>query len=384
MSDPATTEQREAGQQEERAPERRNRTGREARSPIRIPPRGWLEVLWRVGSELSNDRVTMLAASVAFYATLAVFPALVAVVSLYGLLADPHQIARSVARLSAAMPGTARQLIIAELHRIASTPSTGLTLSLIGSVAVALLSASSGALGLIDGITVAYDERETRGILRQRLLAVGFAVGASLFVVASVAVLTVIPILMRHLGLASETRWLFSVLRWPALAACVMVGLALLYRYAPNRTPARWPWVMSGAALATAIWLGASYLLSLYVENFGRFSRTYGALGAMIVLLLWFYVSAIAVLIGAEINAELERQTLVDTTIGPPRPMGERGAVVADTLGKGLSGSTETPLKERVRDTAKDLVRPGREKSQLDDAKPDDKDEPPRSRDADL
>lgn len=373
MSDTRASDRHEAGdgESEKPAPKRSDEKGRNASSPLRIPPRGWLDVIWRVGSELSEDRVTMLAASVAFYAMLALFPALVAVVSLYGLLADPHQVTSSVARLSAAVPWTARQLIITELHRIASTPGTGLTLSLIGSIVVALISASSGVLGLIDGITTAYDERETRGILRQRLLALAFAVGASLFIVISVAVLTVIPGLMRHLGLASQTRWLFSVLRWPALAACVMLGLALLYRYAPNRTPARWPWVMSGAALATVIWLGASYLLSLYVENFGRFSRMYGALGAMIILLLWFYVSAIAVLLGAEINAELERQTSIDTTIGPPRPMGKRGAIVADTLGKGIPDS-EAPLRERVRDTAKDLVRARREKSTIPDSGDDD------------
>lgn len=369
MSDTATSHQHEGKQGERDAGtvKPRDRRGRSAHSPLHIPPRGWLDVLWRVGSEVSADRVTMLAASVAFYATLALFPALVAVVSLYGLLADPHQIASSVARLSAAVPSTARQLIITELHRIASTPGTGLTLSLIGSIVVALVSASSGVLGLIEGVTTAYDERETRGVLRQRMLALGFAFGASLFLVVSVAVLTVIPTLMQHFGLAAETRWLFSVLRWPALAACVMVALAILYRYAPNRTPARWAWVTAGAALATAIWLVASYLLSLYVENFSRFSHTYGALGAMIVLLLWFYVSGIAVLLGAEINAELERQTSVDTTIGPPRPMGKRGAVVADSLGKSLDDSPEAPLGERVRETAKELVRPGREKSLLDE-----------------
>ncbi len=370
MSDAATTGRHTAPKSTRRS----DRTGRNARSPLRIPPRGWLDVLWRVGSELGEDRVTMLAASVAFYATLALFPALVAVVSLYGLLADPHQIAGWVARLSAAVPWTARELIIHELSRIASTSGAGLTLGLIGSIVFALIAASSGVLGLIDGITTAYDEPETRGILRQRLLALGFAVGASLFVVFTVAVLTVVPILMRHLGLASQTRWLFYVLRWPALATCVMAGLAILYRYGPNRTPARWAWVMSGAALATAIWLGASYLLSLYVANFGRFSHTYGALGAIIVLLLWFYVSGIAVLLGAEINAELERQTTVDTTIGPPRPMGERGAVVADTLGKSLADSGPTPLAERVRDTAKELVRPRRDKSTLEEDKNDDPD----------
>ena len=362
-------------EKEARSAKRRDDRGRRAPSPLHIPLRGWLDVLWRVGSEVSKDRVTMLAASVAFYATLALFPALVAVVSLYGLLANPHQIASSVARLSAAVPATARQLIIHELQRIASTPETGLTLSLIGSILVSLFSASSGVLGLIDGVTNAYDERETRGILRQRLLALGFALGAALFLVVSVAVLAVIPGLMRHFGLAAETRWLFSVLRWPALAACVMVALAILYRYAPNRTPARWPWVAAGAALATLIWLGASYLLSLYVESFSRFSHTYGALGAIIVLLLWFYVSGIAVLLGAEINAELERQTSVDTTIGPPRPMGQRGAVVADMLGKVLTDTPEAPLGERVRETAKDLVRPRREKSALDDDDDDDDDD---------
>jgi len=323
--------------------------------------------------ELSDDHVPMLAASVAFYATLALFPALVAVISLYGLLADPHQIAGWVARLTAAIPETARELILEELQRIAGTSGAGLTLGLIGSIVFSLISASSGVLGLIDGITTAYDEHETRGILRQRLLALGFAVGASLFVIFAVAALAVIPGLMRPLGLADEARGVFALLRWPALAVSVMLGLAILYRYAPNRTPARWSWVIPGATLTTAIWLGASYLLSLYVENFGRFSRTYGALGAIIVLLLWFYVSGIAILLGAEINAELERQTRMDTTIGPPRPMGKRGAVVADTLGAARGASGSTTMGQLVRETAKDLVRPRRTKSTLEE---DDEDEP--------
>ena len=344
-----------------------DRAGRNARSPLRIPPRGWLDVFWRVGGELSKDRVSMAASSVAFYAMLALFPALVAIISLYGLLADPRQVTGLVARFARAAPWQARELIVQELNRIVRASGTGLTLSLVGSILFSLVSASSGVLGLIDGVTVAYDEKETRGLLRQRVVALAFAFAVSLFIVVSVATITVLPGLMRHIGLAGETRWLITALRWPALALCVMAGLAILYRYGPNRTPARWSWVMSGAALATLIWLLASFLLSLYVENFGRFTRTYGALGAIIILLLWFYVSGLAILVGAEINSELERQTTVDTTIGPVRAMGKRGAVVADTLGESLDSTRAKPLRERVGETAKDLVRPRREKGSPDE-----------------
>ncbi len=345
---------------------KRGELGRNARSPRQIGLSGWKDVLWRVGAEISDDRVFMLASSVAFYAMLALFPALIATVSLYGILADPHQIARTVARLTPALPSEARALVVAELYRIASASRAGLSVGLGASVLFALVSASSGVLGLIDGVNVAYDEHQTRGWLRQRFMALVFAVGLSLFVVSAVAIITMLPRVMQHIGLASETRWLLTTLRWPALAASVMAGLAVLYRYTPSRTPPRWPWVVWGAGLATAIWLLASVLLSAYVAHFSSFDRMYGTLGAIIVLLVWFYVSALAILLGAEINAELERQTTVDTTVGPARPMGKRGATVADALGKSLADKPSESLRERASDLGEVLMRPRRSKDPHD------------------
>jgi membrane protein len=184
------------------------------------------------------------------------------------------------------------------------------------------------------GINAAYDEVETRGWLRFRMLALAFTAGLAAFVIVSVAVITLLPTLLKYVGLGGVAQDVFSALRWPALAMATMLGLGVLYRYAPNRTPAKWSWVTAGSLLATLIWIAASLAFSVYAENFGSYNKTYGTLGGAVVLGLWMYISALAILLGAELNAELEHQTREDSTIGPPRPMGQRGAQMADDLGK--------------------------------------------------
>jgi membrane protein len=313
--------------------ERDRRVGRFAHSPLSIPWAGWLDVVARVVDGIRAHRALLVAASVAYYATLALFPAMVATFSLYALWADPSTLARQLAQLSIALPDSARSLIESEVSAI-SASTAGLSVGVAASIGFSFFAASSGVVALIEGVNLAYDEEETRGFLVLRWLALRFAVGLSLFVCIAVTSLTVLPALSNDMGLGLHVPRVAAALRWPVLALSVLVGLALLYRYAPNRTPPKFRWVLPGVVLATVIWLGASLGLSAYVEHFGNYNRTYGTVGAVIVLLLWFYVSGFAIVLGAELNAELEHQTAVDTTVGPEAPLGQRHAVKADTLGK--------------------------------------------------
>lgn len=307
--------------------------GREARAPREIPRKGWKDVLFRVKAEVAEDRIGMVAASVAFYAMLAIFPALIALVLVYGLVADPTQVEQQVASVASALPESARSLLESQLRDIVSTSGGALGIGLVVSILGALWAASGGMNALIQAINVVYDEEEKRSFLKLRALSIGLTLGAILFVVLVVLAIGVLPAVFGLVGLGSATETLLAIGRWPLLALFATVGLSVVYRYAPCRTKAKWRWVTWGGAIATLVWLGATALFSFYVTNFGSYNETYGALGGVIVLLLWLYITSYAVLLGAEIDAELEHQTAEDSTVGERAPMGERGAQMADTLG---------------------------------------------------
>lgn len=340
------------------APASNSAMGRDAASPLAIPWAGWVEVFSRVIDQVGTGRIASLAGSAAYFGTLALFPALIATFSLYALLADPDTLTRQLSELSVALPDAARDLIMSEIRSIA-TSRGGLSAGLVVSVTVSLFVASSGVVALIDAVNFAYHEAETRGFLVLRWLAIRLALGLSLFVCFSVASLTALPVVTAQLGLANDLGHLIATLRWPSLALSVMVGLCILYRVAPNRSPPQIRWVIPGAVLATLIWLAASLGLSVYVDNFANYSKTYGAVGAGVVLLLWFYISSFAIAIGASLSAALEHQTAVDTTVGPDAPMGKRHAVVADTLGE---VTASRPFKEVVGTALKRLIAPRRDK----------------------
>jgi membrane protein len=321
--------------------------GRSARRPSDVPWTGWKDVLWRIYREVDDDQVFDQAAAVAFFGLLALFPALLATVSMYGILADPGDVVRQVGALSLGVPPAARSVILDQLNEVSRGSGAGLGFGLVLSLVVALFSASGGVAGLMRGINRVYDETETRGWLRFRSLALLFTLGLALFVTLSVGVITLLPTVLEFFGWAETARVAINVLRWPTMALTTMVGLALLYRYAPNRTPAKWRWVTPGSLLATLIWTLASFAFSVYAENFGSYNKTYGTLGGAVVLGLWMYLSALAILLGAELNAELEHQTREDSTIGPPRPMGQRGAHMADDLGEARPTShTDSGMRE--------------------------------------
>ena len=324
----------------ERSPDQRtgdasaDARGRHADTPGQIPGRGWKDVLMRVKAEAKDDGVSLMSAGVAFYALLALAPALVALVSMYGLVAEPSDVGDQITSTLAAAPQEVRELVEAQLSSIVESSGGGAVLGVLVGILLALWSASSGVGHLIEAINRAYDEKETRGFVRRKAIALGFTVGAIAFLVAAFTLVTVLPALLAKTSLGGPARVVFGVLRWIVLLGGMVVGLAVLYRYAPDRDEPRWRWVSPGALVAAVLWIVASIVFSIYTANFGKYNETYGSLGAVVVLLLWLFLTALVVILGAEINSELERQTAEDTTEGSEEPMGRRGAYAADTVGE--------------------------------------------------
>lgn len=307
--------------------------GRRAAGPPGIPARGWKDVLVRTKEAAKADNVPLLAGGVAFFALLALVPGLVALVSLYGLVADPTEVERQVRDLLGAAPQEVRELIRSQLRSIIEGSDTGIGIGATVGIVLALYSASSGMKHLVSAINAAYDEDETRKFVKLRLVALTLTFGAVAFLAVTFAIVTLLPALLRGTALGGTAQWVITVLRWPALAAAMVVGLGVLYRFAPDRDEPRWRWVSVGAVAATVLWVVASIGFSVYAANFGRFNETYGSLGAVIVTMLWLFITAYVVIGGAELNSEVERQTVRDTTDGRPRPPGRRQARAADTAG---------------------------------------------------
>jgi membrane protein len=319
MSKPASTLEREY-------------PGATANEPQQIPAKGWFQVTKRAWAESKVDQVPLLAAGVAFYSFLSLFPAMIAAVTIYGLVADPATVERQTKAISDALPADAASIITEQMDAIASQPEQSLGLGLIIALALALWSASGGVGNIVTAVNIAYDEEETRGFVKRKALALAFTLGAILFVVVAVTLIAVTPLLLNAFVPEGVLSVLLNAARWVGVVIAVAIALAVLYRYAPDRDSPKFAWVSVGAAVATVIWVIASVGFSLYVENFGSYSKTYGALAGVAILMLWLWITAFIVLLGAEINAEAEQQTVEDTTVGEPRPLGERGAVKADNL----------------------------------------------------
>ncbi|CAN5684011.1 YihY/virulence factor BrkB family protein [soil metagenome] len=306
--------------------------GADADRPSQIPARGWRQVLLRAWKEAKADHVPLLAAGVAFYAFLALFPALIAAVLVYGLVSDPAQVQQQIESFASALPDDAKALITDQLTEIAGGKKSSLGFGLAVSLLGALWSASGGVMGLIKATNIAYDEEETRGFVKLRGLALLLTLGAIVFIAVAIALVAVLPVVLDAVGLGGVGAVLIGVGRWVGLVLAVMAALAVVYRVGPDRDAPQVRWVSVGAVVATVLWVIASVGLSIYVSNFGSYGKTYGALAGVVVLMLWLFVSSFIVLFGAEINAEAEQQTTHDTTTGEPEPMGQRRAVKADTL----------------------------------------------------
>ena len=321
----------------------RNDRGQTAESPREIPKQGWMDIAKRTKAEAKTDHVPLLAGGVAFYGLLALFPALVALVSLWALVADPATLQSQVQDFLSAAPQEVRNLISSQLTSLSE--GGALTFGLIAGIAVALWSASSGMKHLMEAINTAYDESESRGFLKVRGLALLLTLGALVFVVVMLGLIAAVPVWLEAVNLGGPATWAINLLRWPLMLAAFMGGLAVLYRYAPDRDEPKWSWASWGAVVAGVLFVLASVAFSIYVRNFGSYNETYGTFGAIIILMMWLLITALVVLLGAELNAEMEHQTMQDTTEGSEKPMGERDAFVADTAADADAG--RTPAERR-------------------------------------
>ncbi|SHN38911.1 membrane protein [Cryptosporangium aurantiacum] len=307
--------------------------GREASTPRQIPARGWKDVLVRTVKEFKDDDIPTAAAAAAFYAWLALIPAAIGAITMYGLVASPDQIANQIDELTASLSADVKSVITDPISSATNAGGRGLSIGLIISLAAVLWSASGGMNGMIQAVNTAYDEGDDRNFVKKRGLAILLTLGAIVAFVVAILLVAVLPPALEALNLGSVATTVAGIARWVLLALLMMSGLAILYRYAPDRDNPRIQWVSWGAVIATLLWLAASAGFSFYVNNFGSYNKTYGALAGVIVLNLWLYLSCLVILFGAELNAELEAQTRKDTTTGPGQPIGQRGAQKADEVG---------------------------------------------------
>lgn len=307
--------------------------GRESEHPLQIPARGWGDILWRTYQQINDDRLLAIAGGVVFFGLLAVFPAITALVSCYGLFADPNTIVDNLQSLALMLPQGSFQIVQDQIVRVLNKGSTSLGFTFLFGLALALWSANAGVKAVIDALNVVYGETEKRGFFKLNAVSLLFTLGGLAAILLMVGAVVALPIMLNHIWITEDGKMIVSLARWPLLFAVVIFGLALLYRFGPSRPAARWQWLGIGTLAAALLWLAGSLLLSWYLSNFGHYDATYGSLGAAIGLMTWMWMSAIIVLCGAELNSEIEHQTAIDTTVGPNRPLGRRGAVMADTLG---------------------------------------------------
>lgn len=308
--------------------------GRNADAPTGIPAKGWKDILFRVKDEIATDHVGLISAGVAFYALLAIFPAVTAIMALAGLALEPSEVTVQLEAITSLIPQQAAQIILDQAVAVAGSAEAGLGLAFIVGLGLAIYSASKGMGSLIEGLNVAYDENETRGFIKRIIMTLALTlvliIGLLLGLVSALAV----PALLAMVALPDWLAAVLSLGRWLVLAAMTVFGLGLLYRFGPARDDAEWKWITPGAVVACIVWLLASIGFSVYVGNFASYNESFGSMAGVIILLMWLWISAFIILLGAELNAEIEAQTKKDTTEGPDEPMGSRGAVKADNLGE--------------------------------------------------
>jgi membrane protein len=318
-------------EQERRAKE--SGRGRRANMPWHIPWNGWKDIFWRVYASINDNRLLAVAAGVTFYSVLAIFPAVAAFVSLYGLVADASTIDAHLSLVAGVLPGGALDILHEELTKLVAKSNAKLGLGFVFGLGVALWSANAGMKAIIDALNVVYDEKEKRSFIRLNLMSLLFTVLAILSLMVALGAVIVVPVVLSFAGLPGVSDLLISTLRWPLLLLLATLALAAIYRYGPSRREARWQWLTVGSGAAAVAWLLSSVLFSWYIASFGAYNATYGSLGAAVGMMMWMWISGIVILLGGELNAEIEHQTALDSTVGVDKPLGRRGAIMADTVG---------------------------------------------------
>jgi membrane protein len=308
----------------ERAKERGR--GRGSTAPWQIPWAGWKDILWRTYQQINEHRLLAVAAGVAFYGLLALFPAITAFVSLYGLFAKASTISAHLSVMAGILPSEAFDIFQEQVNRLVSKGEARLSFGFVLGLSLALWSANAGMKAIIDAINVVYDEKEARGFIKLNLVSLAFTVAAILSLLLAMGGVVVLPLVLGYVGFGAESEMLLSLLRWPVLLAMIIFGLAVLYRFGPSRREPRWQWLSVGSVFAAVTWLASSALLSWYLAHFANYDATYGSLGAVIGLMMWMWMSAIVILFGAELNSEIEHQTARDSTVGGEMPLGACGA----------------------------------------------------------
>lgn len=329
--------------------------GRMASRPHHIPWKGWIDILYRAAGAYFGDRVGFVSGGVTFFMVLSLFPAFAAFISIYGLFADPYGAWERLAFLYSVLPAGVAEFMGQQMQRLAETSTGGLSFTLVWTLALSLWAANGGIKTLFHGLNIAYHEVEKRNIVRYNLVCLVFTLGGLFAVLLAAALVVGVPVALGLIGL--EGRWAdLAPLRWPLLLVAYVGALVLVYRYGPCRARARWRWLTVGALVAGALSLALSAGFSWYLQTFVR-ADTYGPLAAVMGFLIWTWLSVQIILMGAELNAEIERQTVIDTTTGPPRPLGRRGAAVADTVGARRGTPAALAFTQRHAEALADKVR---------------------------
>ncbi|HEY1224087.1 MAG TPA: YihY/virulence factor BrkB family protein [Brevundimonas sp.] len=305
--------------------------GRLAHHPRQIPHKGWIDIGWRVSAAYFGDRVGFVAGGVTFFTVLSLFPTLAAFVTIYGLFADPNDAWGRLQFLYSVLPASVATFLGGEMQRLAENSNTQLTFTLFWTLLLSLWTANGAIKVLFYGLNVAYHEVEKRNLVKYNLICMLFTLSGLGAVLLSAALVVGVPVVLAAFGLQEEWDHL-APLRWPLLFVIYVAALTVIYRFGPCRQRARWRWLTPGAMFAAVLSLTVSFLFSWYLSTFVRVD-SYGPLAAFMGFLLWIWLTVQIILMGAELNAEIEHQTAMDTTTGEPRPLGERGAVVADTVG---------------------------------------------------
>ena len=328
--------------------------GRLAHRPEHIPRKGWIDILWRTGASYFGDRVGFVAGGVTFFTLLSLFPLLGSFVTLYGLFADPAKAWERLEFLYDFLPGPIAEFLGTQMQRLAENSSGELTFTLAWTLLLSLWTANGAVKVLFYGLNIAYHQVEKRNFIKYNLLCMGFTMGAIVAVLLTSSIVVGVPVVLGLFGLQDEWRYI-AWLRWPMLFVGYVAALTLIYRYGPCRQRARWRWLTPGAIFAGVIGLSLSLLFSWYLGNFVR-TDSYGPLAAIMGFLLWTWLSVQVILMGAELNAEIEHQTAVDTTTGKPMPIGERGATVADTIGARRGTSAALAFTQRHAEAVADRL----------------------------
>jgi membrane protein len=304
--------------------------GHQAKAPSHIPLLGWWDIAKRIFKQMSEDNLSLVSAGVAFYALLAIFPAIAAMVSVYAYFASPTDISDHLSQLVALLPQSTSELILSQVSSLAEKSNASLSFSAIGTLVLTIWSSSKGSQALITACNISYHEYEKRSFLKAQLVRFLFSLGAVVVAIFALLIIGILPIVLNLVGLRERIDLLIQIISWPLLAFTFNFALVLLYRYAPHRKPAKWRWLTLGSFLATMLWILASIAFSFYVSHFASYNETYGSLGGVVIMLMWLYISAYIITFGAVINAATEQQTVKDSTVGFAKKRGERGAYVAD------------------------------------------------------